>query len=179
MKIRIILPFLLPITLCTEGLSQVPPVVPNAVISVKSVAVRTKVIANSTDTKAKPAVKKHPKPTAKPVASPAARIEFDTIFFNLGTIKEDAIIERNFTFTNVGDRDLVILEAHGSCGCTVPTYDPKPVPPGGKGNINVKYTAKNKVGPQKPSVTVTTNSVQAMMKLQLETWVDQIPGGVK
>ena len=178
MKIHIILLFLLNIAFDTEGSAQSAPVVINA----KNVEARSKLSENNTKTTTKTPVKKHLKQPAKPataVPSPAARIEFDTTFFNLGTIKEDAIIERNFTFTNVGDRDLVILDAHGSCGCTVPTYDPKPVPPGGKGRINVKYTAKNKVGPQKPSVTLTTNSVQATMKLQLETWVDQIPGGVK
>jgi hypothetical protein len=42
----------------------------------------------------------------------------------------------------------------------------------------VKYTAKNKVGPQKPVVTVTTNGVPSIVKLNMEVWVEQIPGGV-
>jgi hypothetical protein len=101
------------------------------------------------------------------------------MLIDLGTIKEDAVIEKSFEFTNIGERDLVVINAQGSCGCTIPTASPEPVPPGGKGKIMVKYTAKNKVGPQKPVVTVTTNGVPSIVKLNMEAWVEQIPGGVK
>jgi hypothetical protein len=108
-----------------------------------------------------------------------AKIKFTNAKIDLGTIKEDAVIEKNFEFTNVGTKDLVIINAKGSCGCTVPNYSQIPIPPNGKGTIGFKYTAKNKAGPQKPTITVTTNGSPAVVKLELETWVEQIPGGVK
>ncbi len=108
-----------------------------------------------------------------------SRIKFVEQTIDLGTIKEDVIVEKFFEFKNEGTADLVIINAEGSCGCTVPTIPMEPIKPGEKGRIGVKYTAKNKAGPQKPIITVTTNGTPALVKLQLECWVNQIPGGVK
>lgn len=115
----------------------------------------------------------------KTPAPQAATIQFISDKIDFGTIKEDAVIEKTFEFTNAGTKDLMIIDATGSCGCTLPTIPSAPIPPGGKNKITVRYTAKNKVGPQKPLITVVTNGVPSVVKLQLEGWVDQIPGGVK
>lgn len=147
-------------TFCTEGVAQTTSTKPK--ITAKSVSRHVST------------------PSKRPVAAPTktARIRFETAFLDLGTIKEDVVIEKSFEFTNVGERDLVIIDTKGSCGCTIPTAPTEPIPPGGKGKIMVKYTAKNKVGPQKPVVTVTTNGVPSIIKLNMEAWVEQIPGGV-
>ena len=107
-----------------------------------------------------------------------ARIKFAVDKLDFGTVKEDSIVEKKFEFTNVGNSDLMVISARGSCGCTVPTAPIEPIAPGGKGTILVKYTAKNKVGPQKPEITVVTNGTPSIVKVHLEGWVDQIPGGV-
>lgn len=107
------------------------------------------------------------------------RIKFETEKIDLGIIKEDAIIRKEFEFTNTGGANLVILDVKGSCGCTVPEYPLVPIAPGEKGKIVVTYTARNKMGPQKPEITVLTNGSPRTFKLHLETWVEQIPGGVK
>ncbi len=106
------------------------------------------------------------------------RIKFESDKLDFGTIKEDSVVEKTFAFKNVGNADLVVINAIGSCGCTIPTYPNTPIRPGDKGNIVVKFTAKNKFGPQKPTVTVTTNATPRLSKLQLDGWVEQIPGGV-
>ena len=108
-----------------------------------------------------------------------ATIQFAVNRIDFGIIKEDAVIEKNFEFTNVGKTDLVIIDASGSCGCTTPIIPSTPIPPGGKNKIIFKYTARNKVGPQKPLITVITNGTPSVYKLQMEGWVEQIPGGVK
>jgi hypothetical protein len=46
-------------------------------------------------------------------------------------------------FTNNGTKPLIITNTQGSCGCTVP-YS-KPIAPGAKGIIGVKY-ATDRVG---------------------------------
>ena len=115
----------------------------------------------------------------KRTAAPCAHIRFDTLVIDFGTVKEDAVVERKFTFTNTGAAPLVILEARGSCGCTVPTVPADPIEAGKKGVILVKYAAKNKVGPQQPEITVFTNGFPKIVKLRLQGWVEQIPGGVK
>ena len=108
-----------------------------------------------------------------------AKIKFKQEKVDLGTIKEDAIVEKFFEFTNDGNADLVIIDAEGSCGCTVPTIPKEPIKPGGKATIGVKYTAKNKAGPQKSIITVKTNGTPRIVKLQLDCWVEQIPSGIK
>jgi carbon monoxide dehydrogenase subunit G len=140
----------------------------------------------STNAVAQKAVKVTAKgiPAVKSVkkTSPAvktAAIHFAQTTIDLGTIKENAIVEKTFTFVNEGNDNLVILNAEGSCGCTVPTFSKTPIPPNGKGEIVVKYTAKNMMGPQKKTISVTTNGTPSIIKLTIEGWVNQIPGGVK
>ena len=155
MKLLLILQIALILTLNTEGVAQ------------NAVKVTAKGVSNV-------------KPTKKPTTTvKIAKIHFDQTVIDLGTLKENAIVERKFTFVNEGNGNLVIINAEGSCGCTIPTVPVEPIPPGGKGEISVKYTAKNMMGPQKKTITVTTNGTPAIVKLQIEGWVNQIPGGVK
>lgn len=139
----------------------------------------TEGVAQTKGTKATVISKSVSTSSKKSAASNTAKIKFDKLILDLGTIKEDAVLEKSFEFTNTGNRDLVIINAKGSCGCTIPTPPMMPIAPGSKGKILVKYTAKNKVGPQKPIITVTTNGQPSIVKLKMEVWVDQIPGGVK
>jgi Protein of unknown function (DUF1573) len=122
----------------------------------------------------------------KPVVKPASRstvrgahAEFDAVTIDLGTLKEDAVVERYFDFTNTGSSPLEIIECRGSCGCIQPKAESTTVGAGERSRIYVKYVARNKVGPQKPVVTLTTNGSPSVIRLFIETWVDQIPGGVK
>jgi Protein of unknown function (DUF1573) len=108
-----------------------------------------------------------------------ARMEFETMTIDLGNIKEDAVLERYFDFTNTGSSTLEILDCRGSCGCVQPRAMATIIAPGEHGQIYVKYTARNKVGPQKPVITLTTNGTPSTIRLFVETWVEQIPGGVK
>jgi hypothetical protein len=119
------------------------------------------------------------KTVTKKAAPSGAVITFEKSIIDLGTIKEDAVIANQFEFTNTGIKPLVITSVKGTCGCTAPEYPKTPILPGEKGVITITYTAKNKVGPQKPEITVTTNGTPSMVKIKLEAWVDQIPGGVK
>ena len=60
-----------------------------------------------------------------------AQIKFDKTEYDFGTFSEDAPVQKCvFTFTNVGDKPLVINQAAASCGCTIPTYTKTPIKPG-------------------------------------------------
>ena len=61
-----------------------------------------------------------------------------------------------FVFTNNGTEPLVIKNAKGSCGCTVPTWPRKPIAAGETAEIGVKY-ATNRVGKFTKTITLTTN----------------------
>jgi outer membrane lipoprotein-sorting protein len=74
-----------------------------------------------------------------------------------GTIAHNADGKREFVFTNNGNKPLIITNAQGSCGCTVPTSPKEPIAPGAKGTIGVKY-ATDRVGPFTKTVTITSNA---------------------
>lgn len=85
--------------------------------------------------------------------------KFSEESFNFGTIKEGAKVHHTFKFKNVGNADLVISNAHGSCGCTIPTFSSKPVPPGGDGEIEVSFNSTGKGGVQDKTVTIIANTI--------------------
>ena len=86
-----------------------------------------------------------------------AGIVFETETIDYGTIEHNANGEREFVFTNNGNKPLIISNTQGSCGCTVPTTPKEPIAPGAKGIIGVKY-ATDRVGAFTKSVTVTSNA---------------------
>lgn len=63
-----------------------------------------------------------------------------------------------FVFKNTGDVPLVIENAVGSCGCTVPFYAKEPIPPGGESEIHVVYKPGKQQGTQHKTVTITANT---------------------
>lgn len=78
--------------------------------------------------------------------------------FDFGKVDEGDIVKHSFKFKNVGTEPLVISNARGSCGCTVPTWPKEPVPPGGNAEIYVEFNSKGKPGAQSKRVTVTANT---------------------
>jgi hypothetical protein len=86
-----------------------------------------------------------------------AGMVFVTETIDYGTIAHNADGNRKFEFTNNGNKPLIITNAQGSCGCTVPTTPKEPIAPGAKGVIGVKY-ATDRVGAFTKTVTVTSNA---------------------
>ena len=55
--------------------------------------------------------------------SAQAEIKFDKLIHNFGSFEESNPVQKaTFTFTNVGNKPLIINQAIASCGCTVPSY---------------------------------------------------------
>ena len=96
---------------------------------------------------------------AKQVASKVAGagMVFVNEVIDYGTISQNADGKREFVFTNNGNAPLVITNAQGSCGCTVPSSPKEPIAPGAKGVIGVKYDT-NRVGPFTKTVTISSNA---------------------
>ena len=79
------------------------------------------------------------------VASAQAEIKFDKTTHNFGKFSESSpVVTCTFTFTNTGDKPLIINQAVASCGCTVPEYTKDPIQPGDKGTIKVTYNGTGK-----------------------------------
>lgn len=96
--------------------------------------------------------------TPAPPTGPTTTIKFDEQEYNFGKVKSGDQVEHDYTFTNTGSEPLVISNAKGSCGCTVPEWPKEPIPPGGKGKIKVVFDSKGKTGPQTKTVTITANT---------------------
>ena len=77
-----------------------------------------------------------------------------------------------FTFTNTGPNPLIIQDAQGSCGCTVPKYPKAPVPPGATGQIEVEYKPGTQKGNQTKTVTLTANTEPNQTVLKINAMVE-------
>lgn len=87
-----------------------------------------------------------------------AKIRFEELEHQYGTIAKGSDGDCQFTFWNDGDEPLILSNVRASCGCTTPKYTQKPVMPGQKGVIDVHYNTNN-VGGFSKTVTVTSNAV--------------------
>ena len=103
-------------------------------------------------------------------ASAQAEIKFDKLIHNFGSFEESNPVQKaTFTFTNVGNKPLIINQAIASCGCTVPSYTKKPIAPGEKGQISVTSHGKGIFpGHLKKSITIRSNGNVEMSRLYIE-----------
>ena len=82
----------------------------------------------------------------------------DSMHQNLGKIKEGEVPEITWKFKNTGNKPLVVINAQGTCGCTVAEKPEQPVAPGETGVIKAKFNSEGRVGPNDKQVMVTTNT---------------------
>ena len=87
-----------------------------------------------------------------------AGMVFESETIDYGTVAANSDGKREFVFTNNGNRPLIITNATGSCGCTVPSYSKEPIAPGAKGVIGVKYDTSRAGQPFTKTVTITSNA---------------------
>ncbi|RXR21238.1 DUF1573 domain-containing protein [Flavobacterium amnicola] len=123
--------------------------------SAQEIAKNTKKVKKAKTTKVASKKEEAPKFEMVKVAGPAMTFESETVDY--GTIEQGADGQRQFTIINNGTEPLVISNAVGSCGCTVPTFPKEPIAPGAKAVIGVKYDT-NRVGAFTKSVTITSNA---------------------
>tara|TARA_B100000780_G_C20815465_1_gene323964 strand:+ start:67 stop:522 length:456 start_codon:yes stop_codon:yes gene_type:complete len=101
-----------------------------------------------------------------------AKMEFEATEWDFGEITQGESTEYAFKFTNTGSEPLIITNAKGSCGCTVPVWPREPVAPGESGVVDVKFNSKGKKGRQNKKVTLTTNMVPSQMVLKVSGLVN-------
>ena len=83
---------------------------------------------------------------------------FDHVNFNFGSIQQGQVVEHAFQFVNSGDEPLIITDAKGSCGCTVPEWPKDPIQPGETGLIEITFNSKGKRNHQDKVVTLKSNA---------------------
>ena len=138
--------------------------------------------SNAQAKKAAPGKATAAKATAVKAETPkidGAGMVFENETIDYGTLPHNADGKREFVFVNNGTKPLVITNATGSCGCTVPSFPKEPIAPGAKAVIGVKY-ATDRVGAFTKTVTVTSNAEgQASKVLTIKGTVlaDETPKG--
>jgi len=116
----------------------------------------------------------------------SAEILFEVEEFDFGTIKQGEKVSFSFNFENTGKEALIISNAQGTCGCTVPEWPKEPILKNGRGTIKVEFNSAGKIGMQDKTVTVSSNARNGQVVLHLKGNVEatggskgEIPGGKK
>ena len=100
-------------------------------------------------------------------------VGFDRMLHDFGSIGADADYTTSFTIKNTGKKPLLIYEVKASCGCTVPTWNKKPIAPGASGQIEVTFhPGKSQLGQQDKTISVITNTSPGVAVLQLKAFVN-------
>jgi hypothetical protein len=125
-------------------------------------------------------------PPAAPITAnkPKTAVKFAKDEHDFGKVMSTSENTYKFAFTNTGTEPLIIENAQGSCGCTVPEYPKAPIPPGGTGEIKVVYKPNGQSGAQQKTVTVTANTEpnQTILRIKADVTPDPnapAPGAAK
>lgn len=98
-----------------------------------------------------------------------AEIKFKETTHNFGTIREEGgPVSCEFEFENVGNKNLVIVDARAECGCTRPSFPQNPIAPGKKGKVKVTYHPIGRPGGFDKTVTVKTNGKPSKVRLKIK-----------
>jgi hypothetical protein len=101
------------------------------------------------------------------------KITYEVDYVDYGEVEFGGNGERVWKFKNTGKEPLIITNAKGSCGCTVPTYPKEAIMPGQTKEITIKYDTK-RPGPIAKTVTITTNEPEGS-----NTHTIKVKGSVK
>ena len=93
--------------------------------------------------------------------------EFAESTFDFGSIKSGTEITHEYHFRNSGNADLLISEASGSCGCTVPEWPKNPISPGDEGVIKVTFNSTGMSGQIAKTVTILANTIPSTKVLTI------------
>lgn len=89
---------------------------------------------------------------------PTTTMTFKATTYDFGTVEEGIKVKHTFVFENTGTEPLLISNARGSCGCTVPQWPRTAIAPGEKSEISVEFNSTKKGGKRNQQVTITANT---------------------
>jgi len=101
----------------------------------------------------------------------------DSTHRDLGKITDGEQLEVSFRFKNSGNKPLVIVNVHASCGCTIPETPKEPFAPGAEGFIKAKFNSANRIGQNRKEIYVTANtSPKTLQQLEFTVEVEKKAG---
>ncbi|MHC5201307.1 DUF1573 domain-containing protein [Myroides sp. LJL119] len=93
--------------------------------------------------------------SSKPKLYP--KIEFTKTSHDFGDVANNQAVFTEFELKNVGQSELIIIDASASCGCTVPDYQKTPILPGETSVLKVRFQ-QAQAGMQQKTVNLRTNT---------------------
>ncbi|TAH00840.1 MAG: DUF1573 domain-containing protein [Sphingobacteriales bacterium] len=99
-----------------------------------------------------------------------AEFKFVEETHDFGKITQGKPVSFVFKYTNIGEEPLIISAVESTCGCTVPSVDPKqgtPVLKGQSGTISITYNAAV-AAPFTKFVKITSNSKTPLKMLYIK-----------
>lgn len=114
------------------------------------------------------------KPVMEETGKKGPEMSLESLVVDFGEIEQNSDPFRYVKFTNTGDEPLIILNAKGSCGCTVPTYPKEPISPGETSEIKVRYDTK-RLGSINKTVKLTTNDGTGEYVLRVQGNISPAP----
>jgi hypothetical protein len=100
-------------------------------------------------------------------------IEFEEKDFDFGKIRVESQNEHFFVIKNTGNKPLIIENVQASCGCTTPIKPERPIPPGQKDSIKVRFSPfQGMSGLIEKTVTVKTNTFIPVNQLFIRATVE-------
>ncbi|MBK0383458.1 DUF1573 domain-containing protein [Pedobacter sp. SD-b] len=99
-----------------------------------------------------------------------AEFKFNEETHDFGNVPQGKPVSFVFKYTNVGDEPLIITSVESTCGCTVPSVEPKqgtPVKKGESGSITITYNAAV-AAPFNKYVKITSNSKTPLKMLYIK-----------
>jgi hypothetical protein len=100
-------------------------------------------------------------------SSGTSEIIFREYQHDFGKVAEGEKVSYSFAFDNKGTANLILSSATTTCGCTVPKYDTKPIPPGTSGNLEVVFDTSGRNGMQTKTITVKSNATTPVVLLKI------------
>lgn len=108
----------------------------------------------------------------QPAGDGTVLIAFKEFEHNFGKVAEGEKVGFIFAFKNNGTGNLVISSVTTTCGCTVPKYDTKPIPPGETGKLEVVFDTSGRNGMQTKTITVKSNASTPVVLLKITAEVE-------
>ncbi len=97
-----------------------------------------------------------------------AQILFEKETHDFGKIIQGDIVRYQFKFKNIGNKDLIISDVKGSCGCTITQFPKQPIKPNQESTIDVSFNSAAKMGPQNKNLAVYTNAEPSLKVLYIK-----------
>lgn len=108
-----------------------------------------------------------------PVDGKYPEMTFDKTEHDFGMINSGDKVDYSFNFKNTGKADLIITNAVGSCGCTIPEYPKEAIKPGESAKMKVSFNSAGKHGQQQKTVTISTNTEKGTELLTIKASIKE------